>query len=879
MKRAIDSQIETDRSRSTLVATCVFAGNSTKHREDASGERPSNGIRDNFNLPFSQPSMKVPMAIRITVTTLVLLASVQISIGQETTAIRATRAAGPLGVQPYVRGHWGVVRTSLYNPTDQEASVEVLTTGRSAPHRQYGRRFWMPPKSRLTSWYPIHVSAQVDPAAKVENIDSIVWDRTGSKPILVPQTTKRRLRSGQLRLSERRRITAFIGNDQLNPTERQRQHADDCMLAIASLRVIRFGKRRVASFQESLPVSVHALDNVEHLVVFNNRIARDVAALTAIRRWVQAGGRLWIIMDQVDPDTVGALLGDAQPFELVDRVELNEFQLRTTDRKRWGEDSKLREFEQPVPFARVLARDVDVTHTINGWPAAIWQKYGRGGILFTFLGVRGWLRAPTEIDAVIKSKKIGAAPIEPLQYAASRLMAERPREDSPVIVFDDYLSGQIGYRTVDRSTVAIVLGGFCGLLLLGSIWLSRRRQLDRMLWLAPTAALAATVVLVAIGRQARQSTEETAAVAQFVRVEPESEEISIEGRLALYTQDNTDKTIAFTNGGRIDQSFAEQSMTGTTRKMIWTDIGRSSWSDMTVPAGVQMASFEFEKPATTTIKATGSLGPNGFAGRLQVTPFEEPADAVLSNQTPFPLSVRIQSDGTITAGIEQSLVDGNYLSGTLLTDEQRRRQEVYRKLLGNAERRRKIQNTTLYVWTRALPMGFDFGEVRRTGSALLAIPLQLARTAPDTRVSIPAAFLPYRGAQSPTGKVEPTAFSIVEDDWIERDVPTRTWLRIQLPTQVLPLTVKKLIVTVQFAGAQRPFVIAGVVDGKIVTLKNVNEPLAKNRVELENAAALKPDADGHIIIGIDVRGKKTPGRYWRFASVRFDIEGTTAAAD
>lgn len=821
------------------------------------------------------------MAIRIAFTASLLLATVfaRIGDGQETTPIRATRAAGPLGAQPYVRGHWGVVRALIYNPTDRDASVEVLTTGRSAPHRQFGRRFWLPPKSRLTSWYPIHVSAKVDPALKVETIDSVVWDRTGSRPILVPQNTKRRLRTGQLRLSDQRRLTAVIADDRIDRTAGEREHENNSMLAITALRTARFGTRRVVSFQEFLPVSIYALHNVDHLVVFNNRIARDVAALSAIRRWILAGGRVWIIMDQVDPQTVDALLGDAKPFELVDRVDLNEFQLHSTNRKRWGDDFQKREFEKPVTFARVLARDVDVTHTIDGWPAAIWQKHGRGGILYTLLGVRGWLRPPTQVDAMIKSLKVSAAPIEPLQNAADELLAERSQEESPVVAFDDYLTGQIGYQTVDRSTVAFILGGFCGLLLLGSIWLSRRRELDRMLWLAPAAAVTATVILVAIGRRARKSAEETVAVAQFVRVEPGSEEIAIEGRLAAYSQDNVDKTIAFSNGGQIDLAFAEQSMTGNTRKLIWTDIGQASWSDMTIPAGVQLASFDFQKPARTTIKATGRLGPDGFAGRLQVAPFEEPSDAVLSNQTPFPLAVQIRSDGTITAGIGQSLVDGTYITGTLVTDEQRRRQEVYRKLLGNAERRRKIRNTTLYVWTRALPMGIDFGEVRRTGSALLAIPLELERSAPGTRVSIPAAFLPYRGAQSPTGKVEPSAFSIVESDWIERDVPTRSWLRIQLPSQVLPLKINKLVATIQFDGAQRPFAIVGSIDGKITTLKLVNEPLAKNRVEVVNTQALQPDGKGGLIIGIDVRGKKTPGRYWRFATVRFDIEGTTAAAD
>lgn len=780
-------------------------------------------------------------------------------------------AAGGLGAQPYRRGKWGVMRTGVTNPTDRDGSIEILTNLRIRSDRQFGRRLWVPAHSRRTSWYPFYFPRDLDPELKQVDANSVVWDRSDGGRELLRNSGNRRLHDSVFRLRDDQPVTAVIPDAGSHPRGVVALHA------VTALRIHRFRERRLAAFNEHLPMIVEALDGVDHLVIYNDRIADNIASQAAVRQWVQRGGRLWIMVDAVKPSTIGALLGDAQPFQEVDRVDLTEFRIETTGTRRAKNPPPQREFEQPVRFVRVLAENVDVIHHVNGWPVSFWRAFGKGGVLFTTLGMRGWLRKPNQRETIFEKNRLYVAPTESLVRATERLLQYAPKPLDHAEVFDEYLAGQIGYKTASRNTVASILGGFCAALLCATIWLGRRRKLDRMLWFGPAAAVVATGALVAIGRQSRRSVEETVAVLQHVVVEPDSEEIVTRGRLAVYSHDRSRKDVASNNAGRLDLEFAEEP--GTTRRMIWTDFNAWSWADTAIPAGIQTTNFEYRQSAGRNIVATATLGPNGLTGQVRTGPFQNPADAVIFGRTRFPLTVQLDADGNITPNDRRSVDESSFISGALLTDEQRRRQALYRRFLGERERKRRPARPKLFVWADPLPMQFQFGDAVQVGSALLEVPLKFKTSPPGTRVKIPPVFLPFRTANSFGGKIYRSAYNNVGEEWLERDVPTDTWLQVQLPREVMPLNVEKVIATVRFKTAQRPFQVAGVVDGKPVVLADVQEPLATTRVEVDRVEALPIDADGRLLIGIHVGGEKTPGRFWQFASVRIQVEGTVGKSD
>src|SRR5262249_34224220 len=85
-----------------------------------------------------------------------------------------------------------------------------------------------------------------------------------------------------------------------------------------------------------------------------------------------------------------------------------------------------------------------------------------------------------------------------------------------------------------------------------------------------------------------------------------------------------------------------------------------------------------------------------------------------------------------------------FLSGTVLSDQQQRRQELYRKLLDTPQQRPLQDRPLLLAQARPVDAPFALAPNPRTaGTALLVIPLELERPAPGTRVTIPGPLLAY----------------------------------------------------------------------------------------------------------------------------------------
>ena len=72
------------------------------------------------------------------------------------------------------------------------------------------------------------------------------------------------------------------------------------------------------------PPLPEAFDGIDHLVLASNRLADDPVGVRAVRQWLMRGGRLWVLLDRVDPDVLAPLLGDALDFQVVDRVSLTQ---------------------------------------------------------------------------------------------------------------------------------------------------------------------------------------------------------------------------------------------------------------------------------------------------------------------------------------------------------------------------------------------------------------------------------------------------------------------------------------------------------------------------------------------------------------------------
>lgn len=798
---------------------------------------------------------------------------------------QVNKAAGIAGIRPYRPGKWGVVSVDISNATDRDATILISSSIKGFPHDQYARSFWVPANAIVRSWQHFYFPKALGPKAVSADVESTVWDVTDGAMTLLPARSGKKRHDSLLPISEAHPVTAVIVKASRPQADLDETAAGE---AVDACVVSRFLDRRMALLDgKRLPATAIALDGLRHLVLDKDQIADDPAAMTAVRRWLQNGGRLWIMVDRVRQSTVERLLGDVSPYQTVDRVGLTRLQLKTNDKDRWGEDETPREFEQPVSLVRVLTTGVDVLHTVNGWPASFMQRCGNGRVLYTALGMRAWLRLLTTEERRRDKTQVRFFPRETLRKLTGELFVfTKPSELQPEPL-DDYVAQQIGYEIVSRDLVVAVLGVFCAGLLATALWLWRAKRLERMRWIGPGWAVAAAAVLTGMGSRSRQSVPETVAVAQLVEVVPDSEEVNVTGLVAVYRQDGSKSTIGMQQGGVLDPEFAARP--GTTRRMVWTDLDRWRWDDLQVPPGVQQTQFRYAGNVGKPLRMTGRFGPDGLSGTLDTGPFRDPADAVLTTSTGLAVGVRLRDDGTFVAGPDQALAPGTFVTGGLLSDEQRRRQEVYRKLWKTRDNVPVVRRPTALVWTKPIDMGFQISEEqRRAGSALLAIPLRLEKTPPGTRVRIPAAFLPYKRVFDPDGRTLSGSYMNERREWVERTGPARTWLRVQIPAEVRPLVVDRATIRLHFDGPSRRLDIAGEVDKKPVVLASFPKPAGEVRVPVTRADVLRLDPQGGLVLGVFVGegeqeqariGKATQKKApWRIQYVFIDVEGKTAGA-
>src|SRR5262249_12481540 len=145
-------------------------------------------------------------------------------------------------------------------------------------------------------------------------------------------------------------------------------------------------------------------------------------------------------------------------------------------------------------------------------------------------------------------------------------------------------------------------------------------------------------------------------------------------------------------------------------------------------------------------------------------------------------SIRLSTDGAFATDENDLLAPNQFEAGAVLTDDQQKRQAVYRRLLTDSRIHRQGDDATLYAWADPIPAPFDFGsQLRSVGSALVSLPLKFEQPPPETEVTVPRGFVSYRRILE-AGATQPN---------LEGQAAIDQHLRFQLPPSVLPLQVEK----------------------------------------------------------------------------------------
>lgn len=752
------------------------------------------------------------------------------------------------GLQVYVPDRWGMLHLNLANPLDRDVEILCATAFDSETTLQYGRRIWLPPHSRTKTWHLVKLPKLAKgESLKVPFRTSVMEAGGGSEALIRDDSGKMQLTS-VLQLSEPGTAIGMIGPRGSDDAVNERRIETHQVVTVA--RAYNREPARTTELSDPvLPLLAESLQSVDVLVIADGYLQDDDAALSAIRRWLYDGGRLWILLEQVAPRFMEQLLGDEWSCEVIDHVGLTSVRFQSGAPNIPGTEHTS-DFEKPVDLVRTIVDEAEVRYTVNGWPAVFWKKCGRGGMLVTTLGPRAWLRPRTERDPPLKEQgrilSTSHVATDALATATTDLFEPRQAELAPANVLEPQMRDYVGYSIPSRQVVVGLLGCF-GLLLIGSgAWLWRAGRLEQFGIYGTLLASAFSVVLLAIGRQNRNAVPPTVSQVQIVEPIPGTDDVQLRGTAGHFTNESAISRLSGNGGGWLMPDMT--GITGTTRRLVWTDLDKWQWENLSQSTGLRNSVYRVAKRSPERAAALGTFGPEGVRGRLSLPEGLIAEDAVLATRDGR-IGVSIDAAGGFTATADQVFSREQFLSAGLMSDEQNRRSKTLQELLGNSAAADYPQRPLLMFWTAPWPVGLEFGDVtRRAGSALVALPVQFERPADGSEVLIPSPLLPYRGVLGPDGHSPTGMYDFRKREWVEKTGSTSSWFRFQLPQVLLPLEPLQARLTVKVSGPMGKLQVSGWKQGKMVPLKTWMDPVGTLSFELTDLEVMRLTDDGGLLL-------------------------------
>ncbi len=759
------------------------------------------------------------------------------------------------GVSVYDRGEWAVLGLRGNNPLEKDVEATVVLFFEQNMQTRYERRFWIPARSTRMTWLPVRVpnTTPHPRQLKAYTMNLVASDgedvlQRGSDPSLysmslLPINNMTSLSGAIHQRRDPRRVM-----DESWPDE-------DAADVLGVMREAAEADSASVSFRDMfLPPYPHALDGLDHLLISDDRWLSDSAAPLALRSWLQRGGSAWLMLEYVGQDAVDALLGDDSCLQIVDRVELTEFTLRTPQLSETDRDPEERWVsERPVEFIRVLLTEDAVVHSwIGEWPAAFSIKQGNGEVLVTTLGARGWHHRLALLEDPPAANVPSDGPTQALGELGARMLATAPEASLPTKDIQAVLQSQIGYDVPKRATIGLILGvNFTALLVAGLVF-ARWQRLQHLAWFLPLCAVATASAMIGLGKANVSQVTPTLATVQLMELSSASEQVHATTYAAFYSPSSERFSLSSSAAGLVTP---QDDADGGIRQIAWKGGRNSYWKEFRVPPGAaRFVKLQDDYMLSQQIRAVGRFGPEGLAGRIDnVELMGEPSDAVLATPVSANSGMEFRDGGQFVCGDRHLLSPNEYLSGVLLTDRQQRRQTIYRSLF-DAEVTYPTR-PTVFVWGDAERLRMEVPEVfEARGETLWAIPLQWERTPSGGAFSISPTFLKMVNAADATLGTS-NVYNPRTGVWLDEvSAPTRSFFEFLLPPVVLPAELTSATVQLKINAPWREVQVLGkqATTGKVVVIKSWQGPSGLLELQIADPELLKTSASGGLLLGLSV---------------------------
>lgn len=766
----------------------------------------------------------------------------------------------------YAPGHWGVVNARVINPGD-DTSVRCVSWFEGDSALRFGREITVPRESVRQSWYSVQAPAGNRSARSLE---FVYGNASADGNAVASEAVETDLLSLIVPVSRPRVLYA---ND--------REPAELAILSLLSAARSQMATTALLNiFSETLPPVEEAWDIADLAILSADRIGHDSLAQAALQAWVRRGGNLWIPLDLIDPDIVTEMFGDRLQMDVVNRTSVTAFRVMTEPPLPEIQQPELK-VEQPIDFVRVVVDGVTVTHRLDDWPAAFNFQFGRGKVTVTTLGLGAWIVAGSNLidqSTASRDKLVHYTPAASSLF--SPIFGRVVSEPFAPAALDEYVTSRIGYQTPGRSTIAWLLGLHATICLAVARWLRRTSRPAWILWTFPLLGGIAAALLIMIGSSSR-SQPPGQQIVQIVESEDSRSELIVSGSMAFYS-DMDETPVLGTETGAVflpDRRGMEQAR--------WTfmrsDAKHWQLENVAFRPGVRTAQFSTRITTPTPIRMTGTFDASGFSGHLE-TPFHVvPEDVLIADRTHETQPVAIASDGRVEPAGD-ILPPGEFLNSTVVSEEQTRRQRLYRELF-RAERRndRIVKRPTLLFWTR--PLDLKTGKLNAEpaqGAALFIVPVEIERPPVGTTLRIPSPFIPYRAIPSPGEHATPAFFSNVLGTWSEYPHASKLTLRFQLPQELLPLASDKATLTLKITAPLRDVSIVAIAGDRETSVADYSSPVGVLTTDIDGAA-YELDARGGLMLRLTVSDVASDSadsaivqdRYWKIDWLRLECVGRT----
>jgi hypothetical protein len=773
----------------------------------------------------------------------ILVLQVPICLASDQTQPGFKGASNPWGHYPLTQGRWAQLHSNIVNPTDQAHDLLVAVAYKLQPGIQYASRVWVPAHAQRRVIQPIvaPICDEKHPAVSADTITMLLDPASSNEKLLVrePSMVSSQFYHNLIGVigdfPEDELVLDVVRIDTSSPKSPQPNNNQTFKAPERTAKALH---------ADTAPIYANGWDAFSCVVISQDQPELGAAQIESLRRWLIGGGRVWIMLDQVDPAFAARLLGEDFNCSIVEHIELNRLVIQDV-----RGTQEIIEHEQPVHMVRVDAPGFDVQQSIDGWPAMLAKHVGRGKVLITTVGTGAWLN----------EDRLASRSLQVVPYLLLRRSTDPPITQNMLL---DYAKSYIGYSVMGRTPVMMTLLGFIALIMVSGIWFARRGKLEYQAIFAASLSVVLAIVLLAFGSAHHGKINSTVASGQWMHIDPNQQYGVLTGNSVIYAGSDLVTNMKSTRGGMIlPDSISDDAAQA---RIIWHDLDRWQWSlPLQHPGVLRGAAINqtvaLKKPVTVRI----SFGENQVTGKLQGGTFLDWSDPVLALRRSH-IVPRMTSSDTFVLDSSQSTSRERFITGTVsLTDTQMRRQKIYKRLIyrpysGSLDRY-PLQPTFL-AWVNPSSLGLNLAqEAAQHKQLLLSVPIEYVPVQPGSLVHIPAAMIPHLPDRGPEGKMRYLIYDENRDEWEHaKNAGVVFMVRFELPKAVLPLKLKRAMLDVGISAPKRTVELLDPHAVKNIQLAEVSDTQGSALFDLTRWPAFEPDEQGRILVRIRIGKSPTP---------------------